>query len=459
MTLRRFEYTSLLPVAPEEAYAWHLRPGAFERLLPPWDRSRVLEHQGNPGEGRMVLEIPVGPWHWRWVARHESAVPGREFTDEQVEGPFRSWRHHHRFEPVDSTHCRYIDLVEYELPFGTFGEVAAPYVHRRLERMFSYRHATLLGDLTLARRVPGHGPLTIAITGANGLIGSRLEPFLTTAGHRVRRIIRRPARPGDIGWDPEAGRLDPSALEGVDAVVHLAGAPIAGGRWTVEQRQRILESRLAGTTLLAATLARLARPPRVLVSASAIGIYGDRGDEVLTEEAPLRTGPDAMFVEQVGHAWEAGVEPADRAGIRSVRLRIGLVLTPAGGALGRMLLPFRLGLGGRLGDGRQYMSWIGIDDVLGAILHAIHTESMRGAVNATGLAPVTNAEFTRTLGQVLHRPAALPVPAGALRLLFGDMADELLLSSLRVVPERLQQSGYVHRHASLEPALRHVLGR
>jgi uncharacterized protein len=459
MTLRRFEYASLLPTTSEEAYAWHLRPGAFERLLPPWDRSRVLEHQGTPAEGRVVLEIPVGPWHWRWVARHGPAVPGREFTDEQIEGPFRSWRHHHRFEQVDSAHCRYLDLVEYELPFGAVGQVAAPFVHRRLERIFSYRHATLLGDLTLARSLPGRGPLTIAITGANGLIGGRLEPFLTAAGHRVRRIVRRPTRPGDIDWDPACGRLDPAALEGVDAMVHLAGAPIAAGRWTAEQRQRILKSRTAGTILLAKTLARLARPPRVLVSASAIGIYGDRGDELLTEETPLRTGPDAMFVERVGHAWEAGVEAADRAGIRSVRLRIGLVLTPAGGALGRMLLPFRLGLGGRLGNGRQYMSWIGIDDVLGAILHAIRTESMRGPVNATGLAPVTNAEFTRTLGQVLRRPAMLPVPAAALRLLFGDLADELLLSSLRVVPERLQGSGYVHRHASLEPALRHLLGR
>jgi uncharacterized protein (TIGR01777 family) len=197
----------------------------------------------------------------------------------------------------------------------------------------------------------------------------------------------------------------------------------------------------------------------VLISASAIGIYGDRSEELLTEEAPLRTGAGAFFVEQVGHAWEAATAPAERAGIRVVRLRVGIVLTPRGGALAQMLPPFKVGLGGRLGEGRQYMSWIDIDDVVGAIHHAMMTESLRGPVNATGPEPVTNAQFTSVLGQVLGRPTWFPVPATALRLLFGELADELLLSSLRVIPERLRASGYPFRFPSLVQALRHVLGR
>ena len=199
--------------------------------------------------------------------------------------------------------------------------------------------------------------------------------------------------------------------------------------------------------------------PRVLISASAIGIYGDRGAEVLTEDAPLRSGPETLFVEQVGQAWEAGTVPAERGGIRVVHLRIGIVLTPGGGALAQMLPPFKAGVGGHLGDGRQYMSWIGIDDVVGVIHHAIMTESVRGPVNATGPGPVTNAEFTRALGAVLGRPTLFPIPATALRLLFGELADELLLSSLRVLPERLRASGYPFRHPTLGQALHHVLGR
>jgi hypothetical protein len=300
--------------------------------------------------------------------------------------------------------------------------------------------------------------MTIAISGSSGLLGRNLIPFLTTGGHQVRRIVRGRAGADDISWDPAAGRLDAAALEGVDAVIHLAGESIAGSRWTADQKRRILDSRIQGTTLLAETLARLTRPPRVLISASAVGIYGNRGDEVVTEETHLRTGPDSMFVEQVGHAWEAASAPADRAGIRVVRARIGIVLTPAGGALEQMLPPFRLGVGGRMGSGRQYMSWVSIDDVIGALHHILVTESLRGPVNLTAPEPATNEDFSRMLGRVLGRPTLFPVPAAALRLLLGELADELLLASMRVIPTRLLQSGYPFRHPTLERALRHVLG-
>ena len=275
----------------------------------------------------------------------------------------------------------------------------------------------------------------------------------------MRRLGRGTPGPDAFRWDPAQGELDPAALAGVDAVVHLAGESIAGARWSPAQRRRILESRVQGTALLAERLAALPDRPRVLVSASAVGVYGNRGDTALLETTPLHTGPDLMFVEQVGQAWEGATAAAARAGIRTVHARIGLVLTPAGGALEKMLLPFQAGVGGRMGNGRQYMSWIGIDDVVGAIHHAIGTPALSGPVNCTAPIQVTNAEFTRVLGQVLGRPAIFAVPAAALRLAVGEMADELLLASLRVIPERLRESGYTFRHAELGPALRHVLGR
>ncbi len=454
-----FEQGIDLPVRAEEVYAWHERPGAFERMVPPWESVRVLERSGTLAEGRVVLEVAIGPLRQRWVARHRDAQPGREFVDEQVEGPFTRWVHTHHFEPLGPEHSRLLDRIAYQLPFGAAGELAAGAVARRLARTFRYRQATLAADLATHRRYAAQTPRTIAITGASGLIGRSLIPFLTTGGHRVVRLVRGRAGPDDISWDPVAGRLDAASLEGIEAVIHLAGEPIAGGRWTAESRRRILDSRTQGTTLLADTLARLTRPPRVLLSSSAIGIYGDRGDERLTESSGLRTGPDTFFVEQVGHAWEAAVAPAESAGIRVVRARTGIVLSPAGGALAKMLPPFQAGVAGPIGSGRQFLSWIGIDDMLGGFLHLLSNDRLRGPVNLTGPMPVTNAEFTTTLARVLGRPAIIPVPAAALRLVVGDMADELLLASTRVIPERLIESGYNFRHTELEPALRHVLGR
>lgn len=459
MAVSRFEMETELPVPADVAYAWHERPGAFERLLPPWERVRILERQGDLSGGTVVLDVPVGPIRGRWIARHRDAAPGRQFVDEQIEGPFSQWIHQHLFEPLGTDRCRYIDRIDYEVPFGAVGELTVGLVRARLERVFRYRHTTLQQDLAAHQRHAGRRPQTVLVTGGTGLLAQSLIPFLSAGGHRVRRLVRRAEQAGDVVWDPAAGRLDASALEGIDAIVHLAGEPIAAGRWTPAKRRRILESRIGGTTLLAETLAGLARPPRVLISASAIGIYGDRGEEPLTEGTDLRSGPGTLFVEQVGHAWEAGTAPAERAGVRVVRLRIGIVLTPAGGALAQMLPPFKAGLGGRLGSGGQYMSWIGIDDVVGAIYHAMMTESLRGPVNATSPEPVTNAQFTRALGAVIGRPTLFPVPATALRLMFGELADELLLSSLRVLPERLCDSGYPFRFPNLAQALRHVLGR
>jgi uncharacterized protein len=295
--------------------------------------------------------------------------------------------------------------------------------------------------------------MNVLVSGGSGLVGSALIPALSSRGHGVMRLVRpRSKRAGaEVVWDP-LGAPDPTAFQGYDAVVHLAGESIVG-RWTAEKKSRILNSRVQGTQTLAAALARMSTPPKLLLCASAIGFYGERGDEVLVEESAPGTG----FLAEVGRQWEAACEPARVAGIRVVNLRLGVILAAGGGALARMLPPFKLGLGGRLGSGRQWMSWIALEDVIGAIEHILANGALRGSVNAVAPQAVSNAEFTRTLGQVLHRPVIFPMPAFAVRLVFGEMGQELLLSSQRVEPARLAASGYRFLHPELGGALRSVL--
>ena len=299
--------------------------------------------------------------------------------------------------------------------------------------------------------------MRVLLSGSSGLVGSALIPALVSGGHEVVCLVRSQPRDeaSEVRWDPQAGEIDGAGLKGVDAAVHLAGESRAAGRWTAARKDRILESRVRGTRLLAEALAGLEQRPAVLVSASAVGYYGDRGEETLTEESDS----GSAFLSEVCRQWEAATGPAAEAGIRVVNLRSGVVLSTVGGALPRLLTPFRLGVGGTLGSGKQFMSWIAIDDVVGAILHVLTTETLRGPVNAVAPQARTNREFTKTLGRVLQRPTLLPMPAFAARLTFGQMADELLLCSQRAEPAKLVASGYKFRFPELEGALRHLLGK
>lgn len=456
--MKTFKKTSDLTVSADDLFAWHARPGAFERLTPPWERVTVTERRGGiePG-GVLIMRLAKGPLRLTWEAHHRDTIAGRQFVDEQVRGPFASWVHTHRFEPTAAGGSRLVDHIDYAVPLGLLGRlVAGRSVARSIARMFDYRHRQTGDDMSRHAQHASRPRLRVAISGASGLVGTALDAFLTTGGHTVLRLVRRPtAAPGEVRWDPAAQTIDAAALEGVDAVVHLAGAGVADKRWTDDRKAVIRDSRVDGTRLLAETLAGLDEPPRVLVSASAIGYYGDRGDATLTEDA----APGEGFLADVTRAWEAATAPAAAAGIRVVNPRIGVVLSPNGGALDKLLTPFRLGVGGRIGSGAQWMSWIALDDLVGLIHHLLYADEVSGPVNAVAPNPVTNREFTRTLGAVLRRPTFMAVPRAAITLAFGEMGRETILASARVSATRATDSGYAFAHPELEGALRHVLGR
>jgi len=325
--------------------------------------------------------------------------------------------------------------------------------------LFDYRHALTRADLEGGARPGDARPLRFLISGASGLIGRTLTAYLQTQGHTVVRLVRRPARgEGEVSWNPAAGTLDPRALRGVDVVVNLSGVDVSGRRWSHARKKAILDSRVDSTRTLVMAMKAAGNErshPLVFLSSSGVGAYGSRGDELLDEGSSAGDG----FLADVCAAWEHQAASAEALGVRTVRLRTGVVLTPEGGALAKMLPVFKAGLGGPLGPGSMWMSWISIDDVAGAILHAAQDPRCTGPVNLVAPEPVTSAEFARTLARVLRRPGILPAPAVALRLVFGEMAADTVLSSARVAPRRLLDTGYRFRHRTLEDALRMVLGR
>lgn len=453
----RLTFRSPMPASADALFRWHEQPGAFERLVPPWTDTRLVSFEGIRDGQKAVLRIGVGPVSVKWTAVHEGYVPGVKFEDRMRSGPFRQWHHVHRMEPAAPGASVLSDEIDAEPPFGALGRaVGGEALRRELTQQFGYRHRTTAADLAAHARYSAE-PLRIAITGATGLIGRALTAFLTTGGHTVLPIVRTPTAGADeIRWDPRAGTIEADKLDGLDAVLHLAGEPVFSLRWSDEKKARILGSRERGTDLLARTLARLSNKPRVFVSASATGLYGDRGADVLEENAaPSERG----FLPLVVRAWEAATAPAADAGIRTAIMRTGVVLTPSGGALQLMLPAFQLGAGGRIGDANTWLPWIGLDDVLGGYLHALASPEADGPFNLVAPNPVTMATLARTLAGILRRPAFVNVPGGVLSALSGEAAREMLLASARVVPRRLLEGGYAFRYPDLESALRHALGR
>lgn len=454
-----FERKTPLPVSSEELFAWHERPGAFERLTPPWEDVRLMEHPARLEDGgHVVLEVRQGPVRLKWVSELYDVERGRAFHDRQIKGPFARWKHRHGFDPKDGSTSVLVDRVEYALPGGAAGNLAGGcHARTTLDRMFRYRHRTMKNDLELQQKYPLE-PMRILVTGASGLIGSALVPFLRSCGHEVVRAVRRKSDVAKdaILWHPQKGfEGGAKALEGIDAVIHLAGKNIAAGRWSDNMKRELRESRVPVTRVLCETLAKMERKPRALISSSAVGIYPDGADKWFDEEST----PGSGFLCDLAREWEEATAPARAAGIRVVLPRTGIVLSPKGGALKKMLPAFRLGLGGRLGSGRQYMSWIALDDMLAGFYHALAREDVSGAYNFVAPNPVDGRTFTRTLARVLRRPVGPPAPEFALRLALGDMADEALLRSIRARPKRLLESGYDFLFPELEDALRHVLGR
>jgi uncharacterized protein (TIGR01777 family) len=474
------EFTSVIEASPEEVFAYHARPGALNRLLPPWDQQRLIRssHSLVPGS-QVEVEVRVAGWPTRIVARHEQLEPPHFFSDRQLAGPFRRWYHEHRFEavPGDSHRTRLIDRIAYELPGGLIGQaLGGSYARRKFDTTFAYRHRMTRLDLQLERQlrsVEGGSPGSrrVAVSGSHGLIGAGVVELLRVLGHQVIRLERPAAtsvgRRSGVGrisvedtaalsstpWDPKAGLLQPEDLEGVDAVIHLAGAGIAERRWTPAFRRELWSSRVDATRRLAEQLQRLANPPRAFIAASAIGIYGHVPDREVEENWPASSD----FLGQLATHWEQAADGLAEAGSRVAHGRLGIVLSPRGGALAKTLPLFRWGLGGRLGSGQQDWSWISQEDAVAALVWLAFHPLCRGPYNlAAGW--VTNLEFTRALAEAVRRPACLPVPASLLRWGLGEMAGPLLLSSLRASSRRFLETGYRWRQPTLTSALGQMLG-
>lgn len=484
-----FRYETHLPHPRAEVFRWFSRPGALVRLTPSFFGTILAEPSDgiNPGStAAMGVGAPGGLGMWlgsaagsvrgmvpvlpkwvrpeiRWNALHTELVPGVSFTDVMDSGPLASSSHKHTFSDGEPGTTVMLDEMDYELPPLVRGEWAHRAMEAELGRMFAFRERALHGDLAFHAGHAGE-PVTIAVSGASGLVGRQLCALLGGGGHTVRKLVRRAPRAADeIFWDPDAGVVDTAALARVHVVVHLAGHPI-GGRFTQATKDAIHQSRVRGTGLLARTLASLASDGvrRTLVSGSAVGYYGADphagpagGPTPLVESDPA--GGD--FLAGVCRDWEAACAPAVSAGVRVVQVRTGIVLSAGGGVLQRLLPLYLAGVGGPLGE-KQWQSWVGIDDIAGIFAHAALSPSLSGAVNGVAPHPVTAGEFARALGRVLHRPAALKVPEMGPKLLLGEQgASELALASQRASAAKIQHSGYEFRHADLESALRHILGR
>lgn len=453
-----FRYSSIINAPRHELFAWHERDGALERLSPPWDPLKIIKKGGiAPGSvTKMILH--EGPVPYRWTALHTDYEKDHMFRDIQIHGPLKSWSHTHIFSDSIDGKCLLTDEIEFEAPFSFLGDyLLEGKIRSKLAEIFRYRHKLTASDLEkhLAFKKK-HGSWKILISGASGLIGSNLTAFFTTGGHEVYKLVRRkPSCRNEIFWDPSKGIINPADLEGFDAFIHLAGENIGESRWSSGKKRVFIESRTNGTSLLAKSANNLKTPPKVFISASATGFYGDRGDEILTE----KSSKGDLFISDLCEAWEKSASANIKKSIRLILARIGVVLTPEGGALSKMLPIFRAGLGGKTGTGKQYIAWISMDDLIGSIYHIMYNDSVAGKINLVAPNPATNSRLVEILSKIMKRPAFADIPGNILKMIFGQMADEILLASSRVIPAKLLESGYDFLKPELEQTLGHVLGK
>jgi uncharacterized protein len=468
-----FEFASELPCTKELAFQYHERFGALERLIPPWEPIRIARSDRSIHSGaEVLLRMQLGLFSQSWLARHEIYDPPHQFSDRQLLGPFASWNHVHRFEdnPHSESHCRLIDRIEYQLPFGKLGQwLGQGFVERKLDRTFNYRHAITQLDLDLQKRLhaidsSNASSKTIAITGSRGLVGSEIVRLLHVLGHRVIRIERigktstsmhQPmANERATRWNPATGLKQPNDLEEVDAVIHLAGQGIADKRWSESVKEDLRRSRVESTQALSRQLSQLKQPPKVFVSASGVGIYGHAPGKDCREDDTR--GND--FLARLAADWEEASSVLQSSNTtRVVHGRLGIVLSQRGGALKKMLPIFRLGLAGKLGSGQQQWSWIDLEDAAAAFVWLALHPTADGPYNLVANSH-RNGEFTKQLSSLLRRPAFLPAPAWLLRSVLGEMADAMLLTCTRATNDRLLATGYPMRYAVLEDSLRHSLG-
>lgn len=453
-----YQISTTLPARPEVAFKWHSNPKLFYRLAPPWKSLQVETLAANLSNGtETVFRVPIAPFIGRkWVAEHSDYAPPFRFRDTQRKGPFAHWTHLHSFGDNSDGTCTLTDEIEFAPPLKMLTQ---PIFHRTLTRMidslFAYRHHTSVQDLQYASDWKDSKRLSIAVTGSSGVIGQRFCNFAETLGHQITRIHRDAGSSEGVYWEPSRGQIDAEKLEGFDAIVHLAGENIAGKRWSTKQKRRIRDSRVSSTQLLVETVARLASPPSVFVSASAIGIYGDRGDETLDDEASYS---NETFLSRTAQEWEQASDLLRDSNVRLVKTRFGIVLSPQGGALKELLRPFKCCLGGKVGKGRQFWSWVTIDDVVQSLMFCLQNNAISGPVNVVSPNTCTNLDFVKALGAVLRRPTVLPLPGVVARAVLGEMAEELLLHSTRVVPSKLLEHGYQFRDPVLTDALSILLG-
>ncbi len=454
----QFKWQTETPCSRDVTFAWFEHRGSFRRLMPPWEVAEDVHADDSLEVGsQRIFRFPMGPIKMTWIAEFTEYDPPHKFQDIMAKGPFKRWKHSHIFTETEQG-CLIDDDVEYQVPFGRFGHFfAGRGIRKRLTRMFRARELRLQRDLERHLEFSNQPRKRILIAGSSGLIGTQLTAFLDTGGHEVWRLVRRPTIDGhcEIEWHPEDGQIDSSMIEGFDVVIHLGGEGIGDKRWSKKRKKLILESRVKSTSLLSKTLTELENKPDLFIVASAIGWYGNRGDEELDENSDIGDG----FLPEICKQWEASTDLAEEGGIRTIHLRTGIVLDATGGALSKMLLPAKMAAGGPIGRGRQWMSWISMDDEIYAIHHLMMNPNSSGAYNLVSPKPIQQKFFAKTLGKVLRRFAFIPTPPFAIRLLFGEMGVALTTESQRVNPNRLLESGYSFQHEELELALRDCLGK